>query len=294
MRPQNIPTGWLDTNQSVCFQWLGKIFSTLEKTLCFQNVTAVASELVLARWGAYITDRSVWKDQDMVKNAERTRERILDEAKKLVMAQGFAGTSIDDILKAAELTKGAFFYHFKGKADLARALIERHALRDLAMFEDFAARAEAESDDPLEQMLLFLQAFEKHVRSSSDPLPGCMYASYTHESTQFEPSIRDFVADTLRKWTSIYVRKFQNILDHYEPALPVNARQLAEMIVSIVEGGLVLQRAYGDVRMTSRQSEQFRNYLKLLFDGRKRKADNERTAQTAKHRSNAKAAKVNA
>ena len=37
------------------------------------------------------------------------------------------------------------------------------------------------------------------------------------------------------------------------------------MIVSIVEGGLVLQRAYGDVRVTSRQSEQFRNYLKLLF-----------------------------
>jgi TetR/AcrR family transcriptional regulator, transcriptional repressor for nem operon len=264
------------------------------KNSAFSGSYGVRSELAVPRWWAYITNWSVWKDKNMVRNAEHTRERILDEAEKLVMAQGFAGTSIDGILKAAELTKGAFFHHFKGKTDLARALIERNALRDLGIFEDFAAQAEAESEDPLEQMLLFLQAFEKHVRSSSDPLPGCMYATYTYESMQFEPAIMDFVADTLRKWTSIYVRKFQNILDEYEPALTVSARQLAEMIVSIVEGGLVLQRAYGDTRMTSRQSEQFRNYLKLLFNGRKRKAGKERTPQTAKQRSNAKVAKIHA
>jgi hypothetical protein len=40
------------------------------------------------------------------------------------------------------------------------------------------------------------------------------------------------------------------------------------MIVAVVEGGLVLQRAYGDARLTARQSEQFRNYLELLFGGR--------------------------
>jgi TetR/AcrR family transcriptional regulator, transcriptional repressor for nem operon len=201
----------------------------------------------------------------MAKKGEDTRDRILDEAEKLVMAQGFTGTSIDDILNAAKLTKGAFFHHFKGKGELARALIERHAVQDLAMFEDFAAQAEAGSEDPLEQMFLFLKAFEKHVSNSSDPSPGCMYATYTYESMQFERSVMEFVADTLRKWTSIYVRKFQDILDRYKPALPVSARQLAEMIVSIVEGGLVLQRAYGDIRITSRQSEQFRNYLELLF-----------------------------
>ena len=208
----------------------------------------------------------------MSKKGEQTRDRILDAAQSLVMAQGFAGTTIDDILKAAELTKGAFFHYFKGKADLARELVVWHARQDLALFEDFAARAEAKSADPLEQTFLFLEAFEEYISDSTDPSPGCMYAVYTYESMQFDPSIRDFVADTLRQWTSMYVRKFQDVLDRYEPALPVTARQLAEMIVSIVEGGLVLQRAYGDVRLTSRQSEQFRNYLKLLFGGRKGKA----------------------
>jgi len=106
---------------------------------------------------------------------------------------------------------------------------------------------------------------------------------------QFEPSIRDFVADTLRKWTSIYVRKFQDVLDRYDPALPVTARQLAEMIVAVVEGGLILQRAYGDARMTSRQSEQFRNYLSLLFSVPKGTAGKKATRQAAKPQNRIKA-----
>jgi TetR/AcrR family transcriptional repressor of nem operon len=201
----------------------------------------------------------------MAETNETTRDRLLLSAEKLVMANGFAGTTIDHILKDAGLTKGAFFHYFKGKADLALALVEWHTARDLGHFDAWMAEAEALSGDPLIQMNYFLEQFEKYVADSDDPSPGCMYATYTYESMQFEPAVRDFVADTLRRWTSIYVRKFQDILDSYKPAIPISARQLAEMIVSIIEGGLVLQRAYGDLKMTARQSEQFRNYLKLLF-----------------------------
>lgn len=203
----------------------------------------------------------------MARRGENTRERILQAAETLVMDNGFAGTSIDDILKSAGLTKGAFFHYFKGKADLARELVEKHARQDMALFEEWSARAEAQTDDPLEQTFLFLESFENHVSSLTDKAPGCIYATYTYESMQFDPSIRNFIADTLQAWTSIYVRKFQDVIDLYKPALPVTPRQLAEMIVSVIEGGFVLARAYGDIRMTARQSEQFRNYLTLLFGG---------------------------
>lgn len=206
----------------------------------------------------------------MARKSENSRERILDAAESLIMANGFAGTAIDEILKRAGLTKGAFFHYFKGKGDLARELIERHARQDMALFEEWVVRAEAQSDDPLEQTFLFLEMFEAHVSQLTENVPGCIYATYTHEGMQFDPAIRDFVADTLRYWTSIYVRKFQEVFDVYEPALPVTPRQLAEMIVSIIEGGFVLARAYDDPRMTARQSEQCRNYLELLFGGRAR------------------------
>ena len=50
----------------------------------------------------------------MARKGENTRERILQAADALIMESGFAGTSIDDILKSAGLTKGAFFHYFKG------------------------------------------------------------------------------------------------------------------------------------------------------------------------------------
>jgi TetR/AcrR family transcriptional repressor of nem operon len=217
----------------------------------------------------------------MARRGENTRERILQAAESLVMDNGFAGTSIDDILKSAGLTKGAFFHYFKGKGHLARELVEWHARQDLALFEKFAAEAEAKGDDPLEQTFLFLESFEDYASTSKDISPGCMYATYTYETMQFEPSVRDFVADTLRTWTSIYVRKFQDVIDQYQPALPVTARQLAEMIVSIIEGGLILQRAYGDANITARQSVQFRNYLKLLFRSPNGKPDKKTSRSTA-------------
>jgi len=208
----------------------------------------------------------------MATRAESTKDRMLDAAKSLVMSKGFAGTSIDDVLKATGLTKGAFFHHFKGKADLAKQLIERYATRDYQLFVDYDKQSEALSDDPLEQIVIFLKLFEAYISNSEEPAAGCMYAVYTYENSLFDPQVLDFVSDTLRRWTSIYVRKFQAVLDTYEPALPVTARQLAEMIVSIIEGGLVLQRAHGDTDSTRRQSVQFRNYLTLLFPEAAKKA----------------------
>lgn len=201
----------------------------------------------------------------MATKGEQTRGRILDTAQELVMSKGFSGTSIDDILKGTGLTKGAFFHHFKGKAELARELVERYALGDLMMFEQFSEDAEALSNDPLQQMIDFLKMFETYICDTSNPAPGCMYAVYTYESMQFDASVQDFVADTIRRWTSIYVRKYQEVLDRYDPALDVTARQLAELTVTVIEGGLILQRAWGDTGATCRQSGQLRNYLTLLF-----------------------------
>lgn len=206
----------------------------------------------------------------MTSKGESTRERILDAAENLVMERGFSGTSIDDILAATGMTKGAFFHHFKGKADLARALVDRHVERDVGLFGRLLAEAEAASDDPLDQAILFLKGFEGFVSGITEQPPGCMYAVYTYESMQFDASIRDLVSDALRRWTSTYVRKFQDVIDLYEPALPVTARELGEGIASAIEGGFVLARAYDDRRLTARQSEQFRNYLMLLFGERKR------------------------
>jgi len=201
----------------------------------------------------------------MTSKAEATRERLLVATKKLVMSKGFAGTSIDDVLKATGLTKGAFFHHFKSKAELADQLMRWYAENDMKMFRTLMAQAEAANDDPLDQLLQFLTDFEVYLSDPENPPRGCMYALYTYEDDHFENDVKGFVAETLRTWTAMYIRKFQEVIDRYPPAKPTTAKKLAEMFVSVIEGGLILERAYGNPGMTARQSEQFREYLELLF-----------------------------
>jgi len=201
----------------------------------------------------------------MSRKGALSREKILAAAKRLVMRKGFAGTSIDDILMETGVSKGAFFHHFRSKADLANQLMRWYAESDMTMFRTFLAEAEAKHDDPLDQLLQFLEDFETYLADPDNPPRGCMYALYTYEDDHFENDVKGFVADTLRTWTAMYIRKFQEVIDRYPPVKSVTAKRLAEMLVSVIEGGLILERAYGNPGMTARQSEQFREYLELLF-----------------------------
>jgi TetR/AcrR family transcriptional regulator, transcriptional repressor for nem operon len=195
----------------------------------------------------------------------QTRERILAAAEPLVLRQGFAGTSLDDILKETKLTKGAFFHHFKDKADLAKALVERYAANDFALFDGFVAEAEKASDDPLEQVLHFLKTFEDFIEGLSEPIAGCVFAAYTYEGLQFAPSIHAYVAQSFRRWSALYEKKFEAVLARYKPARPVTARDLAETVMAVVEGGFILQRSYNDPIIVARLARQYRQYIEMLF-----------------------------
>ncbi len=55
--------------------------------------------------------------------AKATRLSILQKAFELVYKAGYQATSIDDIIAKTQVTKGAFFYHFKSKDDMGLAMI---------------------------------------------------------------------------------------------------------------------------------------------------------------------------
>ncbi|MGQ0802957.1 MAG: TetR/AcrR family transcriptional regulator [Actinomycetota bacterium] len=63
---------------------------------------------------------------------QATREALLQAARKLFGEQGYAGTSTEDVVAQAGVTKGALYHHFEGKPDLFRAVFEqlKHEISD--------------------------------------------------------------------------------------------------------------------------------------------------------------------
>ncbi len=63
--------------------------------------------------------------------SHETANRILNQAMRIFLEKGYHGTSIDDITRAAKLTKGALYWHFRSKEDLLKRIIEEYEGRFL-------------------------------------------------------------------------------------------------------------------------------------------------------------------
>lgn len=94
------------------------------------------------------------------KEALETRSRILDAAEDVFHARGVSQTSLADIAAAADLTRGAIYWHFENKSDLFNAMCERVKL---PLDEIMSAQPEQRETDPLGQFLEDAVQVLRHV-----------------------------------------------------------------------------------------------------------------------------------
>jgi len=81
--------------------------------------------------------------------ALETRTRILETAEQIFSEQGVSHTSLQDIAAAANVTRGAIYWHFKNKTDLLDAMLQRVK----TPIEEAVERScDGNAPDPLEQL----------------------------------------------------------------------------------------------------------------------------------------------
>ena len=201
----------------------------------------------------------------MTVRANSSRERILSTAEAMILEHGFAGTTIEDIIDEAAITKGGFFYHFEGKRDLARALVERYIEMDSKVFLDLSEQADKLSEDPLQRTLIFLNLFTDMVVGMNQVHPGCLVAAFTYETQQFDDEIRARMEEGMLEWRQMIAARLKQIVELYPPRTEVDIEALADMFSSTLEGGIILARVYGNNKALVDQVQSYRTHLRLVF-----------------------------
>jgi TetR/AcrR family transcriptional repressor of nem operon len=196
-----------------------------------------------------------------------TRERILAVAEMAVLAKGFAATSIEEVIAEVGITKSGFFYHFKDKGELAKAMMLRYLEHDRAVLDDIFKRGDELHEDPLHGFLVGLKLFAEMMGNLPAAYPGCLAASFCYQDQLFNREIRRLNAEGVLAWRNRFRERLDLIATRYPPRFEIDFDSLADMAATVVEGALMLGRMLNDATIPPRQVMLYRDLVRSVFVG---------------------------
>ena len=113
------------------------------------------------------------------------KDKILDAALMVIRAKGYTATTVDDLCAASDVTKGAFFHHFKSKDDLAIAAADHWSEMTSELF---AAAPYHTHPEPLDRVLGYID-FRKTILTGTVGEFTCLVGTMVQETYDSHPAI---------------------------------------------------------------------------------------------------------
>jgi TetR/AcrR family transcriptional repressor of nem operon len=168
-----------------------------------------------------------------------TASRILDVAERLVQERGFNGFSYADVASELGITKASLHYHYAGKAELGEALIWRYSERFVSGLEAI----EADQSDASDKLAAYAALHADVLRGRRMCLCGMLAAEYQTLPRPIRDAVITFFDDN-ESWLE---RVLEQGRDSGSLSFAGSSRETAQMIISALEGAMLVARPYGDL-----------------------------------------------
>ncbi|MFO1211024.1 MAG: TetR/AcrR family transcriptional regulator [Amaricoccus sp.] len=189
------------------------------------------------------------------------RDRLLEAARDVIRTQGFAATTVDDLCKAAGVTKGAFFHHFESKEALGVAAAAFWAETTSAFF---ATAPYHDHADPLDRVLGYID-FRKAIIDGDLAAFTCLVGTLTQEVYASHPAIRDACAASILAHAATIEPDIAAAMAAHGIAADWTAASLAVHTQAVLQGAFILAKATGDAQVARDSVDHLARYVRLLF-----------------------------
>jgi TetR/AcrR family transcriptional regulator, transcriptional repressor for nem operon len=200
--------------------------------------------------------------------AKEARTKLLDAALSVVRRKGFSATSVDELCRAAGVTKGAFFHHFRSKDDLGAAAALHWGETTARLFAEAPYHAPA---DPRERLLAYVD-FRKALLAGPLPEITCFAGTTVQETYASHPAIRDACAETIAAHAATLEEDLAGLIEAHGAPAGLTARSLALHTQAVIQGAFVIAKALDDPAVAADSLDHLRRYLELLFPKQKEPA----------------------
>lgn len=171
-----------------------------------------------------------------------TKTKILDVAECLTQTKGFNGFSYLDLADEIGIKNSSIHYHFKAKADLALALVERLHEDHSAVFEDL----DKNLDTPQQRLQAVVDYFQTYIQDEKFCMCGMMAAELQSVSPEVRNSLIVYFKD-LQAWLT------KQFVAMGKP----DAQNRALRFVSTAEGSLLLARLENNPKIVGQALKTF-------------------------------------
>ena len=195
---------------------------------------------------------------------EETKQKLINLARRQIVTKGYSATSINSICQEADITKGGFFHHFPSKEALAEATLEQFWASRKELLDELRSK----ETDPIRRVMVnidFVLSLPKNERNNF----GCLLGVLGQEISLTNAYLQKVLAKKFDAWKEAVVADLVEAEKHLRPRQPIDKEGLADYILSVLQGSLLMARANKNIRIIQTNRLLLDSHLKSLFPAKK-------------------------
>ncbi len=185
------------------------------------------------------------------------KTKLLDAALRVIRTKGYGAAAVDDICRAAGVSKGSFFHHFASKEELAIAAAEHFSARADAMF---AAAGYRDAGDARERVLAYVD-LRSALLEGELPDFTCLLGTMVQETYATHPALREACDELIRHHASDVAREIAGAKEACAPQAPWSPQSLSLFTQAVIQGAFVLAKAHHDPAVAADCLAHLRRYI---------------------------------
>ncbi|WP_309739648.1 MULTISPECIES: TetR/AcrR family transcriptional regulator [unclassified Chamaesiphon] len=195
----------------------------------------------------------------LVSKADRTKQRIIEQAAVVFNQNGYAGSSISAIMKLTGLGKSGIYHHFKSKDEIAIAAFD-YSLGSIleAVMAQVSSQATA-----IDRLHAFANSFRGFT---TQPIVtgGCPILNTAIESDDTHPLLRAHVQDAVNSIRALIASIIELGIRQGEIVETIDREQVATILFVTIEGAIMMSKLYSDDIYLDRAIEHLHQYINSL------------------------------
>lgn len=184
------------------------------------------------------------------------RDRLIDATFEEVFTTGYSASSLANILKRADVKKGAMYHYFPSKKDMVLTMID----------EKLEQRIENKWMPLIKEEGDLIELLSKIIKDTKswDLINGCPLGNLLQEPLGGDDDFAQILNSILGKWKSILTKTLQKAIQKEQIRTDLNIEQVSTFLIASIEGAILIAKKSKQEKDFEDCMDQLTNYLNML------------------------------